>query len=171
MTAAPGNIEFFTASALRGLGRHRRALAIERRRLLERAAPRVQLEIRDGAREQAHARVLLCHRIERRQEAGFLREIARIARPAFGERSAGEHADTAGAVHRGDPSDAGRAARGIDVLHMMAERAVVNHVVEGDGAVFAAAQATLLLVRRYVGQSASRRSREPGRRSNGAGDR
>jgi hypothetical protein len=132
-------MEFFTA-----------ALLVKRRGLLERAAAAVQLEVRDRAGQDPHARVLLSDRFERRQKAGLLYDIAGVARPSFCERAATEHADAAGAVHGCDLPDAALAAICKGVLHMMAEGAVVHDMIQFDDAVVDGPEAPALLVGRKI---------------------
>ncbi len=101
--------------------------------------------------EQARAGVLLRERLVRREKADLVHQIGRVAGPAFGHRAAEKHADAAGAVHRRDAADLGLAGVRVVVLHVMADRAVMDDVIQLDHAGVGGAQPSLLLVGRHVG--------------------
>ena len=72
--------------------------------------------------EQPHARVLLRHPLERREESELLHQIASRNTPTLGHRPAAEHADAVGAVHGRDLADRATApVVGVPVLHVVAE--------------------------------------------------
>ena len=98
------------------------------------------------ARASSRTRVCCCaEAVERREESGLLGQVAGVTGPPLRQRSRREHADATGAIHRRHLADARRASRGVVILHVMAEPAVMDHVVQHDRAVVPRAQSTLLL--------------------------
>ena len=98
----------------------------------------MQADVDDGAGEQPGAGVLLRQRFVRREKADLVHQIGRVAGPALGHRAAEEHADAARAVDRGDTADFVMRRVRVVVLHVVADRAVMNDVIQLDDAVFVA---------------------------------
>jgi hypothetical protein len=69
------------------------------------------------------------------QKSDFFGQVGRIARPSLGQGATTQHGDPGGAIDGGHLADARRGARGVPVLDVVAETAVVDDVVELDGAV------------------------------------
>jgi len=108
----------------------------------------MQLDVHDGAGSHTPAGIHLGVALERLEETGLVHHAGDIAGPAFGHGPATEHSDARGAVHGGDAADARGGVVGVPVLHMMANAAVVNDVVELDHAVVVFAQEGNLVVER-----------------------
>ena len=124
------------------------------------------------ARASSRTRVCCCAtRSSGVRKPDLLHQVGRVARPALGHRAAAEHPDAAGAVDRRDlPDRATRDCVGVRVLHVMADRAVVDDVIQLDRAVVRGAQAAILL---GVRDAVDRRDDVVvhRQRSNGAGER
>src|SRR5215471_1094865 len=93
----------------------------------------MELDVHDRPGEHAHARVLLRHALERREELELLHEIGRVARPSLGHRAAAEHADPVCAVDgRHLPYARSLLIVRKPVLYMVADCAVMHHVIQLD---------------------------------------
>ena len=127
-------------------GRDRRATASSKRQRARRAGRCRRRRGPAAGRACAAGRAT-----RRRQEADLVHQVGRIARPAFGHRAAEKHADAAGAVDGRDAADRRRAGVRVVVLHVVADRAVVNDVIQlDDAACWSARSRRALLLSRHV---------------------
>src|SRR5215468_5362433 len=81
------------------LVRHPDALNIELRRLVERHASAMQSNIDNRARRHPQSRAMLLETLVCREKSSLVRQICRVTRPAFGQRSAAQHGDARRAIH------------------------------------------------------------------------
>jgi len=106
MTAAPGNIAILHRFGLRCLDRHAYRVVIEVGGTSQSNLAAVKPHIHDRSSGHAQPAVVLGIELERREAANLTCQLGGITGPSLGHRTAAEHGDPGGTIHRRHATDA-----------------------------------------------------------------
>jgi hypothetical protein len=98
----------------------------------------VQADIDHGSRGEAEVCTVLGVALGRGEKTELVGQVGGVARPTFSQRSTAQHGDAGGAIGSSDAANAGWGTGGKPVLDVVAEAAVVHHMVELDGGIISA---------------------------------